>query len=130
MSRQIELFGHGMSISSLGFWIPRIMAILFILFLSVFALDMIEPGKPISTILLGITIHLLPNILLSLILWYAWHNERSGGILFIVLSILFMIFFHTYDNIFSFLLITCPLFIIGALFLLHATYYPISKSTS
>jgi hypothetical protein len=63
----------------------------------------------------------LPNVLPWLLVWgallAAWKNPGAGGALFLVLAGAFTLFFHTYQGLFSFLLISMPLILIGILFL-------------
>ncbi|MDD5182472.1 MAG: hypothetical protein PHC66_04905 [Candidatus Nanoarchaeia archaeon] len=98
-------------------WTPRVLSILFILFLSVFALDIFDMSLGIWGTIVGLFMHLIPNFLLIGILVVAWKWERIGGILFIVLGIVFTLFFQTYQNIMSFLLISGPVFLVGILFI-------------
>jgi len=49
----------------------------------------------------------------------AWIWEKIGGIIFILLAIVFTFVFSTYRSIFSFLQISLVLLIIGILFLIN-----------
>lgn len=90
--------------------IAKILAILYIIFITLFAFD-----EPLSSI--GFLIHLIPTFLLIGVLIFAWFKPKIGGILFLSLGIVFAIFFKSYEEIISFLLIPFPLIIIGILFL-------------
>ena len=63
----------------------------------------------------------LPNVLPWLLVWgavfTAWKNPGCGGIVFLVLASASIIFFHTYQGLFPFLLISMPLILISTLFL-------------
>jgi len=63
----------------------------------------------------------LPNVFPWLLVWgavfVAWKNSRTGGVLFLVLATASMFFFHTYQELIPFSLISLPLIIIGILFL-------------
>lgn len=65
----------------------------------------------------------LPNAAPWLFSWVsliiAWKNPRSGGILYIISALASIFFFHTYNELGAFLIVTLPLFIIGAS-LLHS----------
>ncbi len=89
--------------------IPKIVTIVYILFISMFALD-----EPFFT--LGFLMHLLPSLVLVIILAISWKYERFGTVSFLVLGIVFTIFFNTYRELISFLIITLPLLIIAILF--------------
>jgi len=63
----------------------------------------------------------MPNALPWLLVWgavlTAWKKPRAGGIVFLALAAASIIFFHTYQGVFPFLLISMPLILIGILFL-------------
>jgi len=99
--------------------IIKIILIIYILFISVFALDVFEENKPLNTIIIGFLIHLIPSFIIITLGIIASKNERIGGILFIVLGIIFSIFFKS-NSLLSFLLIPFPLFLIGSLLLLSS----------
>ena len=64
------------------------MCIVAILFVSMFALDAFSPGTPLWEQVIGFLIHLIPSYILILILWFAWKNEKWGGLLFIAIGAL------------------------------------------
>jgi hypothetical protein len=65
-------------------WIPRIIIIIYILFISLFALD--------AQIGIGLLIHLLPSIILIIILISTLKQPLLAGILFILAGIGTIIF--------------------------------------
>jgi hypothetical protein len=71
--------------------IARICAIAYALFLSLFALDVFEPGLPLGQVLTALGIHLLPTFAILLFLWIAWKAPLIGGPLFIVVGIAYII---------------------------------------
>lgn len=91
------------------FWAPRILAILYILFIGIFSLN--SEGT-------GIIIELLPAVLLIVILIFTWRKPLSGGIIFLILGILFTLFFDTTRTVLTFFLISFPPILIGVLLLL------------
>lgn len=101
------------------YWLPRIMAMVFIGFLAVFAFDVFQPGKSMTEIIRAFLIHLMPNYLLILALLIAWKKEELGGFLFILIGIFFSVFFNTYTLFSAFMLVSFPAFLIGVLFLVH-----------
>lgn len=104
---------------TLLYWTPRTLAIVFICFIALFALDVFVPGKTIGYYLVTLFMHLIPNFILAGILIVAWRHERIGGLLFILLAVIFTLFFRSYTMPMSFLLVSVPVFLIGGLFLLH-----------
>ena len=100
------------------YWTPRILAVAFILFISMFALDVFgEYGFP--EVLVALFMHLVPSFLLIAATAVAWKNEKAGGILFLALGIVTVFFFRTYSDIISFLIVSMPVFVIGGLFILN-----------
>lgn len=88
--------------------IAKILSILYILFISIFALD--------SQSVIGFFIHLIPTYVLIVILLIALKKPRIGALLFFLLFILFTFFFHTYRSPMIFAMISFPLFTISLLF--------------
>lgn len=101
-------------------WIPRVLAIVFILFLSLFALDVFSEEASFIKKLGGFFIHLIPSFVLLIILVISWKKPFIGGPIFILFSIAFTLFFKTYKSLSTFLLITSPVVLIGILFIIIA----------
>jgi len=93
-------------------WIPRILGILYIIFISLFALDVFSDFS-----ILALFMHLIPTFVLTGILILAWYKEQIGGYVYLAMAIGFTIAFDTYEHIVSFLIITVPLLVTGALFI-------------
>jgi hypothetical protein len=100
-------------------WTPRIIAILYILFLALFALDVIQPEYSFWEILGGLFMHLIPNFLLLAALIIAWRWPMVGGSLFLILGVIGTFRYQTYDRLDTFLLISLPVFVIGFLFIAY-----------
>jgi len=107
-------------------WLPRIICMLAILFVSLFAADAFAPGLTIWQQLGGFTIHLIPSFILLAFLVVAWKWEYIGGIIFIIigLGLSLFVFIHNYkmnDSIWIslsiILSITIPFVIVGVLFI-------------
>ena len=99
------------------FWIPRVLSIVYIGFLALFALDVFQPGGTFGYYVVAFLMHLIPNFILLALLIVAWKYEIIGGILFLLSGIIFTFFFETYAMLVSFLLISVPVFLIGVFFL-------------
>jgi len=65
------------------FWTPRIVGILFALFLSLFALDIFSMQLGFRDTIVGLFVHLLPSILLIIAIALAWRWEWVGTIIFL-----------------------------------------------
>ncbi len=108
-------------------WLPRILCIVAILFISMFALDSFEPGLSIWQQLAAFAIHLVPSFLLLTILLIAWKWEYIGGIVFLAIGLGFTPFIYSHNyamnhsvwkSLLVILLITFPFMVTGALFIL------------
>lgn len=106
-----------MNTHSLLKWAPRGLAVAFTIFISVFALDAFSGGAPLSEKLLGFAIHLIPTAVFALLTYVAWTRPLVGGVIFLILSLLTIFAFDTYEQWQSLLLITGLPFLTGLLFL-------------
>jgi len=109
------------------YWTPRILCILFLLFLTIFSLDVFDPENnyTLGQTLLALFMHNIPVFVLAIILWISWKYEIVGGIVFILAGILFMISSVArqapdpwYIALAVSLIIAVPAFMIGILFLM------------
>ena len=100
------------------YWSPRILAIAFIFFVGLFALDSFEKGFNIET-LIGFFIHLIPSLVILVFLMIAWKWELIGGLLFTILGILYIYMAWGEFSFVVYSLISGPLFVIGMLFLFN-----------
>jgi hypothetical protein len=98
-------------------WIPRVLAMIFIVFFSLFALDVFSGDASFFKKLGGFFVHLIPSFILLLILLVFWKKPLIGGSLFILLSIAFAFFLRTYRSVPTFLAITFPVVLVGILFI-------------
>lgn len=112
--------------ASIWYWLPRVIGIVAILFVSIFALDAFEPGLSMWKQLAGFVVHLVPSFILAAILILAWKRELSGGLvfLFIGLALSPIIFLHNYHmnqsvgmSLSTVLFITFPFVLVGILFI-------------
>jgi hypothetical protein len=94
---------------------PRVIAILGILFLSSFALDVFGEGYSAADLVVALFMHLIPSFVLIAVLIFAWRNERIGGALFIAVAIVPWLVFTDNDLIAN-LIISSPFFVVGLLF--------------
>lgn len=108
------------------YWLPRILCIAAILFISLFALDAFSPGLTIWQQIGAFLIHLIPSFTLLVLLAIAWKWEYLGGIIFMILGIGFtpFIFLHNFRmnnsvwmSLGIIMLITIPFVLVGILFL-------------
>ena len=79
-------------VSKFLFWTPRILSILFILFLSLFSLDVFESSSSLNDILLGLFMHNIPVFILIILLIISWKHEIVGAIAFILAGSVYLTF--------------------------------------
>ena len=109
-------------------WAPRILCILSILFISIFAADALEHGTTIWQRLASLSMHLIPTFILTTLLIVAWKWEYVGGVLFIIIGIasspfIFMInynrnHFSIAQSLGVILAINFPFVVVGILFII------------
>jgi len=106
-------------------WLPRVICIIAILFISLFAADSFAPELTFWQQIGGFLIHLIPSFVLLGILIIAWKWELFGSIAFgliglIMIPIIYGINYKMNHSVWISLGIVCaialPFFIIGILF--------------
>jgi len=98
------------------FWAPRILSIILILFLSMFALDVFTESQDFWTLLGALLIHLTPSFILIIAVILAWKWEWIGAVIFLGAGLLYL--FTTLQRMDWVLFISGPLIIVGILYLL------------
>jgi hypothetical protein len=109
------------------YWTPRILSIIFILFLAMFSLDVFDMKLGFWETVLGLFMHNIPVFVLSIVLLISWKHEIVGGITFILAGTLYvvMILMNVLRNSFEWymvswiLTIAGPAFLIGILFIIN-----------
>ncbi len=104
------------------YWSPRVLAILYVLFTSIFALDVFEGNPPLPQLLLGLAMHLIPTAILVVALVVAWRWEWFGALVFGGLGVAYVIFFWHRFAWTVHLSVAGPAILVGLLFLLGWTY--------
>jgi hypothetical protein len=104
------------------FWTPRIMAILFALFLSIFALDVFGEGYSLWQTILALFMHLIPVYILLIALALAWRWEWVGAVVFIGFSVWYLMTTGGQFPWSVYLIVAGPPLLIGVLFLLNWLY--------
>jgi hypothetical protein len=104
------------------FWAPRVLGILLAIFLSMFALDVFGQGYGFWGTILALLIHLVPIYVLVIVLVIAWRWEWVGAVLFIAFAIFYVVWFRGRFPFTTYLVISGPLVLVGALFLVSWIY--------
>ena len=104
------------------FWAPRILCILFAVFLSLFAFDVFGEGLGFGETILALLIHLVPVYIVVIVLVIAWRREWVGAILFTALAVFYVASAWGRFHWSAYLAISGPLVVLGVLFLLNWIY--------
>jgi hypothetical protein len=106
------------------FWTPRALSILFILFLSLFALDVFGEHLGFWRTALALAMHLIPSFVLIAVLALAWRWEWIGAALYGAAGLLYVIWASSMSitlplavRLNWILAIAGPAFVIAGLFL-------------
>ena len=108
-------------------WMPRIICIIGILFISMFSLDALNSELTIWQQILGLLMHLIPSFVLIILLLLSWKRELIEGIFFMIIGLglspfVFMHNFKMNQSIWISLgvisIITIPFAIVGLLFII------------
>ena len=104
------------------FWTPRILTILFILFLALFALDVFGNGYTFWQTIGALFLHLIPNFILIIILIIAWKHELVGAIAFALAGLAYIVTLITRSN-FQLYMLSWSFIIAGPAFAIAVLYY-------
>ena len=110
-------------------WLARILAIVAIIFMSMFSFDAFSGDEPFGEKLLGFLIHNIPALVVIVFLVIAWKREIIGGVLFILAFIGLAIFFRSFTGNQTSLIVISPLLITGASFIIHSILDSKSNNT-
>ncbi|MFZ5927090.1 MAG: DUF7670 domain-containing protein [Acidobacteriota bacterium] len=100
-------------------WTPRVLAILFACFISLFALDVFVEGRPWTETLVALLMHLIPTYVLILILVIAWRRPWVGAAAYTALALayaIFAIFARRHATTWILGIVALPLLVIACLF--------------
>lgn len=110
-------------VSRFIYWTPRILSILFIIFLTLFSLDVFEEGGAVWDIAVRLFIHNIPVLILLIVLIISWKYEIVGGVVFILAGLVYVIIVALHQPLYIMLSwslqIAGPAFLIGILFIIN-----------
>ncbi len=98
------------------YWTPRVLCILFAIFVSLFALDVFGEGRGFWETAAALAMHMIPTALIVLVTLLAWRWEWVGTLAFFATGILYSVNSTNHPD--WILVIAGPQFLIGVLFLL------------
>jgi len=99
-------------------WVPRILAILFAVLISLFAFDVFSESKPFWVMAFSLLTHLIPALVMVAVIIIAWRWELVGAVFFIAIAALYVVIVRGQGVWIYYLLIAGPLLITGVLYLL------------
>jgi hypothetical protein len=98
-------------------WAPRIAAILIILFMGLFSLDVFGEGGTPLEVLGAFLMHNIPSIAMLVLLIIAWKRPVVGFVAFLVVAVVFTVLFvRDFYALSNLLLFVLPLLLIASLF--------------
>jgi len=104
------------------FWTPRVLTLLFAVFLSLFALDVFGEGLGIWKTLVALFIHLIPTWIVLAVLAVSWRWGWVGTLLCFALGAFYVICTWGRMHWSAYVLISGSLFLLGSLFLIDWLY--------
>lgn len=102
----------------LVFWSPRVLTILFAVFLSLFALDVFDHAHGFWQTFAALMMHLVPTWIVLVVLAVSWRWEWVGTVLYVALGLFYAYIAVGRGHPEWTLVISVPLFLVGGLFLL------------
>lgn len=104
--------------NTLWLYLPRVVTIIYIIYFSLFSLDIFGSNLTVWEQLIGFSIHSLPAIIIFLIIAVTWKKPLITGIGLIITGILMTLHYKHITNLYSFLIIELPVFLIGFSFII------------
>jgi hypothetical protein len=108
--------------TGLLYWIPRILAIVSILFMAMFSLDSFEGKNSLGEKMMALLMNNIPVFILIVFLVLAWKKEIIGGILFVLAFVAMAIFFHSFSGNPGSIIVISPFLVSGVLFIVHGFF--------
>jgi hypothetical protein len=107
------------------YWTPRILSILFLLFLAMFSLDVFDGNYGFWGTVVGLIMHNIPVLILTAVLLIAWKYEIVGGIAFTLAGLLYIgiMLMNAFNNQFEWYMLSWSLTIAGPAFLVGMLFF-------
>ena len=104
------------------FWTPRVLCLLFAVFLGLFALDVFNEGYGFWKTILALFIHLIPTWIVLGVLAISWRWGWASALLSVCVCAWYVISTWGRMHWSAYLFISGPLFLVGAMFLIDWIY--------
>jgi len=107
------------------YWTPRILSIIFIIFLALMSLDVFSPELSFWQTIGALFMHNIPVLILSALLIISWKRELVGAITFILAGILYIvvILITALKNSFEWYMLSWTLQISGTAFFIGILFF-------
>lgn len=99
------------------YWAPRILGILFVLFLAMFSLDIFDGNYGFWGTIVGLFMHNIPALILLAVVIISWKHELVGGIVFTLAGLLYVGMTMINDEVAWSFIVAGPALLVGILFL-------------
>jgi len=100
----------------LVYWLPRILGILFVLFISLFSLDVFGEYKGMAVIV-PLVMHLIPSFILLTVVCVSWKYDLVGTVIFIAFAVWYTWTVASEGYWFWSVTLSGPALLVGILFL-------------
>ena len=90
-AKAVKTAAQKRKISPWLYWAPRVMTIIFILFISMFSLDIFDLNLGFWGTIVGLFMHNIPSFVMIVLLIIAWKHEWVGAVGYIGLALLYII---------------------------------------
>jgi len=108
-------------------WAARVLCVLAIAFISLFALDVFSEGAGLGQKIVAFLLHMIPSFALIIVLIIAWKHELVGGILIMLIGLAGSTFIYSFNyrgsqsasiGLRNAALIGAPFVVVGILFII------------
>lgn len=97
-------------------WTPRVLLILFALFLVIFSFDVFEEGRSGTQIGIALIVHNIPTMLLLLVVFAAWRREWIGLFSCVLFAAAWVLWAWGRFPPLNYLIMAGPLILVAALY--------------
>ena len=104
------------------YWTPRVLCIIFAIFVSMFALDVFDHGFNGTETIIALLMHLIPTAIIVIALILSWKWEWIGALLFIGLSVFYPIWTQGKFPWITYIAMSGPMLLAGMLFFMNWAY--------
>jgi lysylphosphatidylglycerol synthetase-like protein (DUF2156 family) len=103
-------------VRKLLYWTPRVLALAFAAFISIFALDVFGEANGLWETVVALLMHLIPTAIVLVVIALAWRWEWVGALVFAALGVAYVVTTAWRFDWFAYAFISGPLFLLAILF--------------